>query len=195
MRGLKDWFGKPETLRAVHGYAAVFWLAMAPVSMLTSLSASVRYLTGLSVYAIITGHWASWQASRVEVRQDNDGDGDGDLSPPDRTVTAIPHTGEGGAVLELSVAAESEQPFALPVAGAAVSDSPPEFALVQAGADAADSDFTGGTWAQDPDTLVVSAQVGLGTDVPLVQGIFLLWLRHASGGERPEQPIARVYVY
>jgi hypothetical protein len=31
---------------------------------------SVSYLVGLSVYAVVTGHWSSWQASRVEVRQD-----------------------------------------------------------------------------------------------------------------------------
>lgn len=73
MRGVKDWFGRPDVLRSIHGWAAIFWLVMAPVSMLTSLANSVPYVVGLSVYAVVTGHWSSWQASRVEVRQDNDG--------------------------------------------------------------------------------------------------------------------------
>lgn len=63
-------FGRPEVLRAVHAWATVFWLVMAPVSMLTGLRNSVAYLVGLSVYAIVTGHWSSWQSARVEVKQD-----------------------------------------------------------------------------------------------------------------------------
>lgn len=70
MRTVKDWFGRPEILRAVHGWAALFWLAMAPVSMLTGLANSVPYLVGLSVYAVVAGHWSSWQAARTEVTQE-----------------------------------------------------------------------------------------------------------------------------
>lgn len=63
-------FGRPQFLRAFHGWATVFWLLMAPPSMLTGLRTSVAYLVGLSVYAIVTGHWSSWQSCRVEVKQD-----------------------------------------------------------------------------------------------------------------------------
>jgi len=35
---------------------------------------SLPYLVFLSVYAVVTGHWASWQAARVEVRQEQDND-------------------------------------------------------------------------------------------------------------------------
>jgi hypothetical protein len=63
-------FGRPEFLRGFHACATLFWLAIAPVSMLTGLKSSVPYLVGLSVYAIVVGHWSSWQAARVEVRQD-----------------------------------------------------------------------------------------------------------------------------
>lgn len=65
-------FGRPAFLRAVHGWATLFWVVMAPVSMLTGLRTSITYLVGLSVYAVVTGHWSSWQASRVEVRQDEE---------------------------------------------------------------------------------------------------------------------------
>jgi len=35
---------------------------------------SVIFVTFLSLYAIVTGHWSSWQASRVEVKQEQDAD-------------------------------------------------------------------------------------------------------------------------
>ena len=62
-------FGRPEFLRRFHAYATIFWAAMAIPSMLLWRN-SVTYLVGLSVYAVVTGHWSSWQASRVETNQD-----------------------------------------------------------------------------------------------------------------------------
>jgi len=62
-------FGRPEFLRAFHGWATVFWIAMAVPSILLWRN-SLPNLVGLSVYAVVTGHWSSYQASRVEVRQD-----------------------------------------------------------------------------------------------------------------------------
>lgn len=63
-------FGRPAFLRAFHGWATLAWIILAPISMLTGLRSSVPYLVGLSVYAVVTGHWSSWQASRVETKQD-----------------------------------------------------------------------------------------------------------------------------
>lgn len=72
MQRLWGWVGDPVFMRRFHGCAALFWLGMAPVSMLTGLRNSVTYLVGVSVYALIGTHWASWQAARVEVKEDED---------------------------------------------------------------------------------------------------------------------------
>ena len=61
-------FGRPEFLRAFHGWATIFWVAMTIPSMLLWRD-SLPYLVGLSVYAVVTGHWSSWQASRTETQQ------------------------------------------------------------------------------------------------------------------------------
>jgi hypothetical protein len=45
------------------------WLALAAPAVLWWRE-SVPFLVFVSVYANVTGHWASWQASRVEVKQD-----------------------------------------------------------------------------------------------------------------------------
>jgi hypothetical protein len=63
--------GDPVFMRKVNGWATVVWLAAAvPICVL--LSTSVPFLVFISVYAVVTGHLASWQAARVEVVQDRD---------------------------------------------------------------------------------------------------------------------------
>jgi hypothetical protein len=59
--------GDPLTMQRLHGWATVAWLLAIPVSIL--LRDSLVWVVVLSHYAIVTGHWSSWQASRVEVRQ------------------------------------------------------------------------------------------------------------------------------
>lgn len=54
-------------LRRAHGWLTVGWAIMVPVSVLTGLRQSVPYLVMLSVYALMVGHFGSWQASRAEV--------------------------------------------------------------------------------------------------------------------------------
>lgn len=71
MKTLFALFGRPAFLRAFHGWAAVFWVLMAVPSALWWRN-SVAYLVALSVYAVVTGHWSSWQAARVEVNQENE---------------------------------------------------------------------------------------------------------------------------
>lgn len=58
----------PAVMRRVHGWATILWVVMAPPSMLLWKD-SIPYLVGLSVYAVVTGHWASWQACRTEELQ------------------------------------------------------------------------------------------------------------------------------
>lgn len=66
-------FGRPAFLRAFHGWATVAWFAASPY-LAVRYGSSVVFVTFLSLYAIVTGHWSSWQAARVEVRQDEAAD-------------------------------------------------------------------------------------------------------------------------
>jgi hypothetical protein len=72
---VKVWalFGRPAFLRAVHGWATLIWL-LASVPLAFLYGSSVVFVTFLSLYAVVTGHWSSWQAARVEVRQDEAGE-------------------------------------------------------------------------------------------------------------------------
>lgn len=48
---------------------AVFWIAMIPVSYELGWLKSVVYVSALSLWALLSGHWSAWQAVRVEVQQ------------------------------------------------------------------------------------------------------------------------------
>jgi hypothetical protein len=61
--------GDPVFMRRVNGWLAVFWVAMIPVSLYTGWVKSVVYVSALSLWALVSGHWSAWQAARVEVEQ------------------------------------------------------------------------------------------------------------------------------
>lgn len=62
--------GDPRLLRRVHGWLTLIWFVGAfPICWF--FSESIKLLVFVSVYANVVGHWSSWQASRVEVKQDN----------------------------------------------------------------------------------------------------------------------------
>jgi hypothetical protein len=61
--------GDPVFMRRVNGWLAVFWVAMIPVSLYTGWVKSVVYVSALSLWALVSGHWSAWQAARVEVTQ------------------------------------------------------------------------------------------------------------------------------
>ena len=42
---------------------------MIPVSLATGWVKSVVYVSALSLWALVSGHWSAWQAARVEVTQ------------------------------------------------------------------------------------------------------------------------------
>ena len=42
---------------------------MIPVSLATGWVKSVVYVSALSLWALVSGHWSAWQAARVEVAQ------------------------------------------------------------------------------------------------------------------------------
>ena len=47
----------------------LFWIAMIPVSIEMGWLRSVAYVSALSLWALVSGHWAAWQAARVECEQ------------------------------------------------------------------------------------------------------------------------------
>ena len=56
-------------MRRVNGWLTMFWLAMIPVSFVLGWLNSVVYVSALSLWALVSGHWSAWQAARVEVAQ------------------------------------------------------------------------------------------------------------------------------
>jgi hypothetical protein len=61
--------GDPVFMRRVNGWLTMFWLGMIPVSLATGWVKSVTYVSALSLWALVSGHWSAWQAARVEVAQ------------------------------------------------------------------------------------------------------------------------------
>lgn len=62
-------FGRPAFLRGFHGWATVLWLVVS-FPLAWKFGSSVVFVVWLSLYAIVVGHWSSWQAARVEIKQD-----------------------------------------------------------------------------------------------------------------------------
>jgi hypothetical protein len=61
--------GNPVFMRRVNGWLTIAWLVMIPVSLATGWVKSVVYVSALSLWALVSGHWSAWQAARVEVFQ------------------------------------------------------------------------------------------------------------------------------
>lgn len=61
--------GDPKFMRKVNGWLTIFWIMMIPVSLVMGWLSSVVYVSALSLWALVSGHWAAWQAARVEVEQ------------------------------------------------------------------------------------------------------------------------------
>jgi hypothetical protein len=64
--------GDPAFMRRINGWLTMFWIAMIPVSYVLGWLNSVTYVSALSLWALVSGHWAAWQAARVEVAQDRE---------------------------------------------------------------------------------------------------------------------------
>lgn len=63
-------FGRPELLRAFHGWMTFAWGLLIPITVFTGLKGSIVWIALMSVWANFVGHFSSWQAARVEVKQD-----------------------------------------------------------------------------------------------------------------------------
>ena len=61
--------GDPTTMRRLHGWLTIAWF-IAAFPIMAFWSENIRFLVFISVYAVVTGHWSSWQAARVEEKQD-----------------------------------------------------------------------------------------------------------------------------
>jgi hypothetical protein len=61
--------GDPVLMRRINGWLTIFWIVMIPVSIALGLLSSVVYVSALSLWALVSGHWSAWQAARVEVEQ------------------------------------------------------------------------------------------------------------------------------
>ncbi|HEV7171678.1 hypothetical protein [Pedococcus sp.] len=64
--------GDPVFMRRVNGWLAIFWIVMIPISLMMGWLNSVVYVSALSLWALVSGHWSAWQAARVEVKQQED---------------------------------------------------------------------------------------------------------------------------
>lgn len=71
MKRLFKWLETPVIFQKINGWLTLLWfLAAIPICLF--LSNSVPFLVFISVYAVVTGHLATWQAARVEARQKDD---------------------------------------------------------------------------------------------------------------------------
>jgi hypothetical protein len=81
--------GDPVFMRRVNGWLAVFWVAMIPFSLVMGWLSSVYYVSALSLWALVSGHWSAWQAARVEVAQQEDAKKKLDEDVPGQVVDAM----------------------------------------------------------------------------------------------------------
>lgn len=78
-------FGRPEFVAKFHAVAAILWLSIGIFGLIqyvlylranpdpeafSPIAASIPVLFFISVYANVVGHWSSYQAAKVEVKQD-----------------------------------------------------------------------------------------------------------------------------
>ena len=61
--------GDPVFMRRINGWFTIFWVVMLPVSYAMGWLSSVTFVSALSLWALVSGHWSAWQAARVEVYQ------------------------------------------------------------------------------------------------------------------------------
>jgi hypothetical protein len=65
----------PVLFKRINGWLTIIWILMIPISIATGWISSVPFISAISIYALITGHLSTWQASRVEVKQDEQENG------------------------------------------------------------------------------------------------------------------------
>lgn len=61
--------GDPVFMRRINGWLTVLWTVMIPLAYFMGWLESVVFVSALSLWALVSGHWSAWQAARVEVEQ------------------------------------------------------------------------------------------------------------------------------
>ena len=84
--------GDPVFMRRVNGWLTILWLVMIPVSIMTGWVESVVYVSALSLWALVSGHWSAWQAARVEVEQQNQAKALAENPVEERVAETLEHT-------------------------------------------------------------------------------------------------------
>lgn len=80
MRFAAGLFGRPTFLRAFHGWCTLFWLPFTALAYAVGWLESVTFVSLVSMLALFLGSFSSWQAARVEVKQDEQIDDIGEAS-------------------------------------------------------------------------------------------------------------------
>jgi hypothetical protein len=62
---------------------------MIPVSFELGWLKNVTYVSALSLWALVSGHWSTWQAARVEVTQQREADKVAENPVEDRVVEKL----------------------------------------------------------------------------------------------------------
>jgi hypothetical protein len=68
--------GDPAFMRRLNGWFAVFFAVLIVPAWLFRWVESTTFVSILSIWALVSGHWAAWQAARVEQKQDQQSGGD-----------------------------------------------------------------------------------------------------------------------
>lgn len=63
-------FGRPEVLRAFHGWCTILWVPITIVAFFFGWLESVTFVSLVSMLALFLGSFSSWQAARTEVKQE-----------------------------------------------------------------------------------------------------------------------------
>ena len=76
-------------MRRLNGWLTIFWVVMIPVSYQLGWLKSVTYVSALSLWALVSGHWSTWQAARVEVTQQEQAQELADNPVEDRVIAKL----------------------------------------------------------------------------------------------------------
>jgi hypothetical protein len=68
--------GSPLFMRRLNGWLAIFWIVLIPIALFMGWLQSVTFVSALSLWALVSGHWSAWQAARVEVEQEKEKNAD-----------------------------------------------------------------------------------------------------------------------
>jgi hypothetical protein len=64
-------FGRPEVLRAFHGWCTLLWIPVTVLAFFLGWLESVTFVSLISMLALFLGSFSSWQAARTEVKQEH----------------------------------------------------------------------------------------------------------------------------